>query len=208
MELKEKEITQFRKRFGDKIPDNIFDLFYERYKDSINHGIGRELIHDVLFSISSLINEIAKGDKKRIPELEEYKKIADKWNEIIKKHGNRIEDNYESNLLNYEQKIVLLRWLTKKSLNDLSKTFINLNKFYHAYNSEIGEVLRKDIEINVNGGIKNIWESCDNPELRESNGKWGIYNAYKIIKTHWIAKIESHKEMKKEIQKLINRRKK
>lgn len=204
MELKEKEITQFRKRFGDKIPDNIFDLLYERYKDSINHGIGRELINDVLFSISSLINEIAKGDKKRIPELEEYKKIADKWNEAIKKHGNRIEDNYESNLLNYEQKIVLLRWLTKKSLNDLSKTFINLNKFYHAYNSKIGEALREDIEINVNGGIKNIWESSG----VQNNGELVTYNAYKIIKTHWNAKIESHKEMKKEIQKLINRRKK
>ncbi len=208
MKLKEREITQFRKRFGEKIPDNILDLFYKRYSDSINHGIGRELINDVLFSISSFINEIAKGNKERIKELEEYKKIADKWNGIIKKHDKKIEDNYESNLLSQEQKIVLLRWLTQKRLSDLSKTFINLNKFYHAYNSEIGKVLRKDIESNVNGGIKNIWESCDSPAKRESNGELVAYNAYRVIRTHWNTKIESHKEMKKEIQKLINRRKK
>ena len=90
--MKTKEITQFRKRFEDKIPDNILDLFYNRYRDSINHGIGRELIYDVLFSMSSLINEIAKGDKERIPELEEYKKIADKWKGIIKKHKRKKKD--------------------------------------------------------------------------------------------------------------------
>jgi hypothetical protein len=199
MELK--EITQFRKRFGDKIPDSILGLLYERYSDSINHGIGRELINDVLFTISSLINEIAKGNEKRISELAEYKKIADKWNGIIKKHGIKIEDNYESNLLNYGQKVVLLRWLTQKSLSDASKTFINLNKFYHAYNSEIGEILRKDIEVNVNGGIKNIWEN-------KVNGELVIYNAYRVIKTHWNTKIESHKKMKEGIQLIINRRKK
>jgi hypothetical protein len=199
MELK--EITQFRKRFGDKIPDSILGLLYERYSDSINHGIGRELINDVLFTISSLINEIAKGNEKRISELGEYKKIADKWNGIIREHGVKIEDNYESNLLNYGQKVVLLRWLTQKSLSDASKTFINLNKFYHAYNSEIGEILRKDIEVNVNGGIKNIWEN-------KVNGELVIYNAYRVIKTHWNTKIESHKKMKEGIQLIINRRKK
>ncbi len=54
---------------------------------------------------------------------------------------------------------------------------------------------------NINGGIKAIWEN-------KSNGELVVYNAYRVIRTHWDTKIENHKEMKKEIQILINRRKK
>ncbi len=199
MELK--EITEFRKRFGDRIPDNVLGLLYERYRDSINHNVGSELIRDVLFAISTIINEIAEGKKERIAELEQYKKIGDKWNGIIKKHGKRIEDNYESNLLSFDQKIVLLRWLSKERLREASRTFINLNRFCHAYNSEVGKALRKDVESNVNGGVKAIWES-------KSNGELVSYNAYKIIDSNWNTKIKSHKEVKEAIQTIINRRRK
>ncbi len=194
-----KEITQFKKRFGDKIPDNILDLLYERYSDSINHSIGRELINDVLFGISSLIDEIAKGDKKRIPELEEYKKIADKWNGIIKKQGRKIEDVYEKEVLSEDTKKQLEKLCGKRWVEESSKVLFSLDRFYHAYRSDIGKKIIEDIKENVNGGARIIWEG-------KSNGELLNYNAYRVLNSYWNDKIKNHKKVLDETKILINRR--
>ncbi len=202
--MKTKEIIQFKKRFGDKIPDNILSLFLENkdYRYSINNVIGKELIYSVLHIMAILIKEIGKGEensKDKATELEGYKKIASRWNDIIKKAKKKTEDDYEKSVLNENEEILLINKLGQKGVKDLSRTLISLDRFYHAYKNEIGKALNKDIEDNIDGGIKAIWEN-------KTNGELVTYNAYKVIRSYWNTKITNREHILKEIQTLMNRR--
>lgn len=199
--MKTKEIYQFKKRFGEKIPDNILSLFLEDegYRYSINNAVGRELISDILHIMTILIKEVGKGNKEKAVELEEYKKIGSKWNDIIKKAKKKSEDDYEKSVLNEDKETLLINRLGEKGVKDLSRTLISLDRFFHAYNNDIGKILNKDIEDNIDGGIKSIWES-------RANGELVAYNAYKTIRSYWNTKIASREKILAQVQTLINRR--
>lgn len=199
MELK--EITQFRKRFGDKIPDNVLTLFLEDedYRYAINHKIGRELISEILYTMNILINLIADGDKKCIAELGEYRKIASKWSNIIRNGEKKEESFYEKEVFSEDVKKRLEKCCGKRWVEESSKVLFSLDRFYHAYRSDIGKKIIEDIKENIDGGARIIWEG-------KSNGELLNYKAYKVLNSYWNDKIKSHKKISDETIILINRR--
>ena len=199
VENKEIQITQFRRRFGGKISDNILSLFYDSYGYSIDSNIGRELISDILHIMNLLIGEIANGKKEKLAELSEFKRIATKWNKIIKEEKKKSDEDYEKEILSEDDEKLLIRGLGEKGAKDTATTLINLDRFYYAYKSEVGQSLLDDIETNINEGVKSIWGE-------NVNGQLTSYNAYKVIKSYWNIKIRNRDKILKETKTIINKR--
>lgn len=194
MKQKEIQIAQFRRRFGERISENILSLFYDSYSDAIESNIGKELISDVLHAMNILIKEIAGGNKEKIPELSKFKEIASKWNGIIKKSKQQLNDDYLEKLPTEKEETALIHYYRKKGTDAISR-LINLDRFYYAYKSELGETLQEDIEKNINEGITSIWKGSVNGELTN-------YNAYTVIKSNWNIRMANREKTRQELKGL------
>jgi hypothetical protein len=185
---KEQQIERLRKRFGDELSDNILSLFYDNYKYSMNSNVGSELISGILFKMNELIDEITNGKKEKLPELSELKKIASKWNEIVKNSKEERNDDYEREVLDENGAKVLMGRVSKKDAEKVVVMYIRLNRFYYAFMSSIGKKLFKDMENNINEGVESIWGEKVNGELES-------FNVYKKIMDSWNTKLKNRKKL-------------